>query len=114
MERIKAKWIANKKYHLLPSNPTDTLNTYTSIIKSQGVFNMHNNILTIAFFMTVVTLHCLPNIALISYCCKRKEIAKEVPTKLTLVEKTMLQDDRNYEPEYYLNPSSAEPHHKYK
>ena len=81
--------------------PLDTLNHYINIIKLQSIFTIHNNVLnktqsravaewsfclTIAYFMTVLMNHYLPDAQPSAYHSKHKDMSKDALETLQLVE----------------------------
>ena len=101
--KIKYEWTVKKKLHLLPTIPENTLNLYASVVKAQGVFNVHNSISnktesrvcaewslrsTISYTMAVIVTHFIPDVTPSPFHPIRKELPREGQELLSLVEET--------------------------
>ena len=80
--------------------PTETLNHYVNVIKSQGIFTIHNTVSnktqsrvvaewlfqsTISYFCAVLASHYLPDIEPTIFHTKRKDMSREALETLVLV-----------------------------
>ena len=90
-DEIKSKW-RKKKIHKLPKIKTETLNCCVSVIKSQSVFNVHNNVLnktqpraisdwsfcsTVTYCIVILCSHYLPDVDPNPYHPKKKLYLKK-------------------------------------
>ena len=101
-EKIRLEWRNSGKTGKPPTVKTQTLDSYVSMIKSQRVFNVHNNVLnktqtraiaewsfrsSIAYCIAVLCTHYLPDVDPSPYHPKRKDLSKEALNTLLMVEK---------------------------
>ena len=92
LDTMKKEWAAKGQLHFMPDVTINTLNAYTSIIKSQSIFNIHSSVSnktqaraaaewslrsTISYAMTVACTHFLPDIQPTEFHPKMKDLSEE-------------------------------------
>ena len=110
---IKEEWSAKYRLHLFPNIPIKTLNAYASIVKSQSIFNVHDNVLnktqsrviaewsfrsTISFLMAILATHYIPDVSSTAVHTRRRDLSKEALQTLEMVERQynkMIGNERN-------------------
>ena len=93
VEHIKEDWSSRGKLHCLPDISVNTLNIYSNIIKSQGIFNIHSSVAnktqaraaaewlicsTISYAMVIACTLSLPTLNLPTFIQKRKTLVRRV------------------------------------
>ena len=100
--RIKDEWMSKRQLHMLPEVTIKTLNVYTSIIKSQSIFNVHSSVSnktqaraaaewsqrsTISYAMAVACSHFLVDAEASPFHPKQKDLSDESNLMWKLVER---------------------------
>ena len=101
LDAIKQEWVAKRQLRFMPEVTINTLNAYTSIIKSQSIFNIHGSVSnktqaraaaewslrsTISYAMSVACTHFILDIQPTQFHPKMKDLSKESKLMWKLVE----------------------------